>query len=313
MVQLPNIVYGAFPLSFLPKEEVTKLISLLKENGVNEWDTARIYPGSEKAIGELKLSSDVAIDTKARSFVEGALTRKSLHESIAESFHELKVKKVKIFYLHAPDPTTPIEETIDTIDELYKQGKFEKFGLSNYSAKDVEEICEYAKSNGKLLPSVFQGNYNAFSRGSEEDLFPVLRKYGISFYAYSPIAGGFLVKSAQEIKEGTGRFRKGDMIGELYLALYSRPALLEGLNEWGSIAEKYDIPKAHLAYRWVAFHSILNSKKGDAIIIGGRNYEQVSDTLDAFKEGALPKETVEDIEKLWTVIKHEAPLNNYVQ
>lgn len=312
MVQLPTIVYGAFQLPQLTKEEISELISLLKENGVKRWDTARIYPNSEKIIGELNLPSDVAIDTKARSFVSGALTRENLFESIKESFDDLKVQKVELFYLHAPDPATPIEETIDAVDELYKQGKFEKFGLSNFSAEEVEAVCEYAKSKGYVLPSVFQGNYNAFSRGTEKDLLPVLRKYGISFYAYSPIAGGFLVKSTQQIEQGTGRFKKGDVIGDMYYKLYSRPTLLEGLERWGEIAEKYNIPKSHLAYRWVAFHSALKPEDGDAILIGGRNCKQIADTFSAFAEGPLPKEAVEEIEKIWDYIKDEAPLNNYV-
>lgn len=312
MSELPKIVYGAFPITALPKDEVLKLHSLLRENGVTEWDTARIYPGSEKSIGDLGIADDLIIDTKARSFEKGALTKDGIFESIKQSFDELKVDSVEIYYLHAPDPTTPIEETIDAINELYKQGKFKKFGLSNYTPDDVKKIYDYAKSKNYVLPTVFQGNYNAFSRSIEKDLFPVLRKYGISFYAYSPIAGGFLVKSVEQIKEGVGRFKKGTMVGDLYSKLYNTPKLLEGLEKWDDIAKKYDIPKSHLAYRWIAFHSSLSKKDDDAIIIGGKNHEQVADTLNAFKEGALPKGAVAEIDDLWETIKDEAPVNNYI-
>lgn len=89
-----------------------------------------------------------------------------------------------------------------------------------------------------VLPSVFQGNYNAVSRHIEKDLFPLLRKLGIAFYAYSPIAGGFLVKSAKEIREGsseTGRFKTGNALGDMYRTLYGKESLINALDDWGEI------------------------------------------------------------------------------
>lgn len=312
MSEQPKLVYGAFPIALLEKNEASKVISLLKDNGVTEWDTARIYPDSEKTIGELGIAKDAIIDTKARGFAENSLTREEIFKSVEQSLDELKVQSVETFYLHSPDPKTPIEETIDAIDELHKQGKFKKFGLSNYSPEEVKKIYEYAKSKNYVLPSVFQGNYNAFSRGIEKDLFPVLRQLGISFYAYSPTAGGFLVKTVQQVDQGSGRFEKGSLVGGLYNKLYNKPTLLKGLERWGEVAEKHKIPKSHLAYRWLAFHSFLDDKKGDAVIIGGKNYEQTADTLDALKEGPLSDEVVSEINEIWDSIKDEAPINNYI-
>lgn len=312
MAQTPKIVYGAFTLTLLSKDEGSKVIELLKENGVTEWDTARIYPNSEKTIGELGLAKDIIIDTKARGFFEGSLSKEEIFESIKQSLDELKVLSVDTFYLHSPDPKTPIEETIDAIGVLHKQGKFRRFGLSNYSTEDVKKIYDYAKSKGYVLPTVFQGNYNAFSRSIEKELFPLLRQLRISFYAYSPAAGGFLTKSAQQIEQGDGRFKKETLVGKLYNKLYNRPALLKGLDDWGGIAEKHKISRAHLAYRWLAFHSSLSAKEGDAIIVGGKNPEQIADTLHALKEGPLPDDVVLKIDEIWSDIKNEAPVNNYI-
>lgn len=312
MTAHPKIIYGAYPLANLSKEEAHRIFALLKAGGVNDLDTARIYPNSEKSLGELEESKDFLIGTKARGFGEKNLSKQNIFQSIDESFKELKTDSVDTYFLHAPDPDTPIEETLEAINELYKQGKFKRFGLSNYSTEGVKKLYEYAKSKDYVLPTVFQGNYNAFSRGIEEDLFPLLRKYGIEFDAYSPIAGGFLVKTVKQIEEGQGRFDKSNMIGEMYSKLYNRPSLMKGLETWGKISEKYEIPKAHLAYRWITFHSALDKKYGDGLIIGGKNFEQISDTLDAIKEGPLPKGAVEEIEEVWQSIKSEAPLNNYV-
>lgn len=311
MAQHLKIIYGAFPLALLPGEEVKKIISLCKEAGIKELDTARIYPGSEKFLGESGAAKDFIIDTKARAWVPGCLSKEGIFESIDESFKELKVQSVEVFYLHCPDESTPFEETVDAIDELYKQGKFKAFGLSNFVPEAVKEIYEYAKKNNYVLPTVYQGNYNAFSRKIEKDLFPVLRDLNIKFYAYSPIAGGFLVKSVKQVEDGEGRFEDKTMVGKLYSKLYKKPLLLKGLEKWNEVAEKNNISKPHMAYRWIAFHSALKTEYDDAIIIGGKNHDQVSDTLNAFKEGPLPNSVVAEIENIWQSIKDEAPLDNF--
>jgi len=84
-----------------------------------------------------------------------------------------------------------------------------------------------------ILPTVFQGNYNAISRHIETDLFPLLRKLNISFYAYSPIAGGFLVKTPG-VEEGS-RFGPNARSGAMYKEMYGGESLLAALEEWGMV------------------------------------------------------------------------------
>jgi aflatoxin B1 aldehyde reductase len=92
-------------------------------------------------------------------------------------------------YLHAPDRTTPFAETMEAVDKEYRAGKFEEFGLSNFNAAEVEECVEICRKNGYVVPTVYQGHYNAITRGAEETLFPVLRKHGMRFYAYRYVEG----------------------------------------------------------------------------------------------------------------------------
>lgn len=307
-----KIIYGAFPITNLPKNQLEDVLQLLEKYSVKDLDTARIYPGSEKSIGELNLSASYTIHTKAVAFQERSLSKDSIVESIGESLSLLKTDKVETFYLHCPDPATPIEETLEAVDELYKDGKFVHFGLSNYPASDVRKIYEYAASKGYVLPTVYQGNYNAVSRKIEKDLFPVLRELKIAFYAYSPIAGGFLARTSQEIEEGVkGRFDKSTQIGQMYQKLYNRPSLLKALHEWNTIAEKAGVSKAALAYRWIAYHSALREEYGDAVIIGGRTPGQVSETLEAIAEGPLKDDIAAHIENVWELVKDEAPVDNY--
>ena len=144
----------------------------------------------------------------------------------------------------------PLEPLLAGIDELYKAGKFKRFGLSNFTASEVEDVIRIAKEKNYVFPTVYQGNYSAVARLTENQLFPTLRKYNVAFYAYSPIAGGFLTKSPQELLEGgKGRWDPVNFLGQLYGTLYKKPAMLQALEEWGKIADELGIPKAELAYR----------------------------------------------------------------
>lgn len=87
-------------------------------------------------------------------------------------------------YLHQPDRTVPFAETYSAMNEAYRAGKFEHFGLSNFSADEVEEAVTMCKEKGWVVPTVYQGLYNAVARNGEDKLFPVLRKHGIKFYSY---------------------------------------------------------------------------------------------------------------------------------
>jgi aflatoxin B1 aldehyde reductase len=145
----------------------------------------------------------------------------------------------------------------------------------------------------------------------ETVLLPTLRKLGIAYYAYSPIAGGFLAKTRQQVEDGDGRFDPSTPSGQLYISLYRKPSYLDALDTWGKIAEDSRISKAELAYRWVTYHSELNAEKGDSIIFGARNQDQVTETIGFIRAGPLPNDIVDRVNAIWDGIKHEAPLDNF--
>lgn len=133
----------------------------------------------------------------------------------------------------------------------------------------MRRVYDYAKSKGYVLPTVFQGNYNPVARRYDTTLFPLLRELNIAFYAYSPLAGGFLVKDREMLSTGagTGRWDANSRIGKMYNARYTKPSLLEALSEWEAIANEARVSKAALAYRWVMHNSQLSAKHGDGIIV----------------------------------------------
>ncbi|MCJ1467397.1 hypothetical protein MMC07_006021 [Pseudocyphellaria aurata] len=306
-----KIIFGAYGFASSSPEEANQFVDVLTRYNVKDLDTARIYEGSEQAIGELGAASKFIIHTKAPGFAPGSLSRDSILQGAETSFTLLKTESVETYFLHCPDKETSIEETVDTIQDLYKQGKFKRFGLSNFDPDDVRKIYDYASSKGYVLPSVYQGNFNPVSRHYEKTLFPLLRELKISFYAYSPLAGGFLTKSPETLGSSSKRWDPSTLVGELYHKIYNRPALMKALTDWQNIAEQTGISKAALAYRWVTHNSILSAEHGDGIIIGASSLEQLKQTLDAIAQGPLEPSVVKRIDDLWETVKHEAPTDNF--
>ncbi|KAH7135123.1 NADP-dependent oxidoreductase domain-containing protein [Dendryphion nanum] len=306
-----KVVFGAAPLGRWTQEQIDEIFSLLKKENISVIDTARLYEGSEKLIGTTAGHEDFVVDTKILGgFSPGSAAKDRIIADAQDSLDKVKIKQFDILYLHAPDESVPIEETLDGINEVYKKGIFKRFGLSNFSAEQVQEVYDIAKSKGYVVPSVYQGNYSAIARATESLLFPTLRKLGFAFYAYSPIAGGFLTKTIEQLDTGAGRFN-AQALGGLYNALYNKPSLREGLSEWNAIAEKEGVSKAELAYRWVGFHSQLREELGDAVIFGASSLEQVGQTVEYLRKGKLSDSAAERIDKFWETVKHEAPLDNW--
>jgi aryl-alcohol dehydrogenase-like predicted oxidoreductase len=157
---------------------------------------------------------------------------------------------------------------------------------------------------------VYQGNYSAVARAQEIELLPLLRKLKIAFYAYSPIAGGFLTKSHEQIESGSTRFSPDQMYG-LYHKMYVKDKFMEALEAWEGIARDEGVSKAELAYRWIMYNSALKAEFGDGIVIGASNAGQLEQTLVACAKGPLSEGVVRRIEAIWEIVKDEACVDNY--
>lgn len=191
------------------------LLDTFYQRGGRAIDTARNYSihaptTSEPRLGAVNAGARFSIDTKVGTITAAAGDafngRSSVHASIDASLADLKLPdgvEVDVLYLHLPDGQTPFRETLEAVDEAYRQGKFRRFGLSNFSAEQVEEFVAVSRRGGYIAPSVYQGHYNAIARSAERDLLPVLRKHGIAFYVYSPAAGGFFRGSQQRAQPGS--------------------------------------------------------------------------------------------------------------
>lgn len=288
--------------------ELTAFLAPFHAHGHRVVDTARAYVpaggegSSEALLGEE--GSSLQIDSKVTSFFAGAHKRDSILKSGNDIIAALKTTP-HVLYLHAPDRATPFSETVAAMNELHKEGKFKEFGLSNYSAAEVQEIVDIARQQSAIAPTVYQGQYNALCRRAEKELFPTLRKNGIRFVGWSPLAGGILtgkISHGAAVESGT-RFDDSDPqnhIASMYRRIYDRAAVHAAIDNLKSVAAAANLTPADVALRWTRYHSALTPE--DALIIGASSTEQLERNLTDLDGGTLPQALVDSVNAIYEAI-----------
>lgn len=296
---------------FVETDDISGQLNVLERYGLNRIDTARIYGlgTSEVVLKDLKYEErGFVVDTKVK---HGApLTEQNVLESIETSKSSLGTKQINILYLHAPDITTPIEETLKAINIEYKKNSFKEFGLSNFTVKQIEEIFDISRKNGYVLPTVYQGVYNLVSRNNEPELLPFLRKNGIRFIAWSPLAGGFFNIKRDQIVPGS-RYDPSYAVGGMYSNWYFKESLFTSLQKINRISQDNKISNVELALRWLFFHSQLKREHGDGVILGASRPDQLISNLESIRKGPLPTNVVNQLESIWQDVKTDAPAYHF--
>ena len=151
-------VFGGGTISqgnFATPEQIATLYDTLLANGCHNIDTARLYGESEATMGKTGAGQKFVIDTKAPGgFFPGTATGEEILKHARESIQKLGVKQVDVYYIHVPDPTLDLEDMLSGIQNAYKEGLFQRFGLSNFVAADVERVYNICKEKGWVLPTV---------------------------------------------------------------------------------------------------------------------------------------------------------------
>lgn len=291
-----------------------ELLDILEKEGVKKIDTARMYGKSEEILGDLGAPSRFVIDTKSPGgWTPGSLKPEVLISNAKESLQRLKTDQVDIYYFHAPDVSVPLADQLKAVNELHQSGVFKRFGLSNFTVPQLYETYDHCKANGYVLPTVYQGAYNPIARHIEADLLPTLRKLGMAFYAYSPVAGGFLTKTKDEIlaSSGAGRFNSDHANTKMWTGLYVKPTLLAGLEAWEAVAKDEGCSKSDLANRWVAWNPVLKAELGDALIVGANGADRLRASIKAVKAGPPSESAMKRIDEIWETVKNDAPVDNF--
>ncbi|KAK9468180.1 NADP-dependent oxidoreductase domain-containing protein [Lipomyces arxii] len=297
-------------------KETKEIFQCFKDRGYNEIDTARVYIDRQQeawsAEAGWKTDYNFDIATKCFPFEPGYHTEKHLTQELETSLAALKTDFVNVYYLHVPDRSVPLLETVTAIDKLYRQGKFKIFGISNYTAYEVAEMVTLCRANGFVQPTLYQARYNCITRDVEEELFPALRHYGLDIVVFNPIAGGLFSGKYNRTSEPTeGRFRGNSAQGSTYRDRYFHDAYWTALDIVQPAAEKHGLTMLEVALRWLVHHSALKlgpavGQKGDGIIIGVSSKSQLENDLDALEKGPLPEDVIEALDKAAKIARTES-------
>ena len=200
-LEVSLIGYGGWALSGkgwgdVNKKEALETVEKSIENGINFFDTAPVYGfgKSEELLGMLLSSvrKKVIIATKCglkwddRGRVFHDLTRDAVLRDIESSLARLKTDYIDLYQIHWPDKKTELNETLDTLNELKKDGVIRFIGLSNFNIELLEKATDLVEITS------LQSLYNMFQRDAERDLLPFCKKNGVGFICYSPLAQGIL-------------------------------------------------------------------------------------------------------------------------
>ena len=285
--------------------EAEAIVAAFLDSGSREIDTAYAYCGgaTESMLGSIlpAQKSPVYLASKVNPWNDQGLQPQQVRQQLAQSLQRLGRDSIDLLYLHSPDLDTPIEQTLEACFELYQQGRFTDFGLSNYASWQVAEIVELCRRHGWMQPSVYQGMYNALTRDVERELFPCLRHYGIAFYAYNPLAGGLLTGRYRSIENipDEGRFvARGN-----YIERYWKQDYFDALQEFFEACTAEDISPTSAALSWLVNHSLLDADQGDGIILGVSKIEHLHTNLAACEQPPLAAEIVELLERGWQLVK----------
>ncbi|KAF8906057.1 Aldo/keto reductase [Gymnopilus junonius] len=319
-----NIVMGAMTFGEPGKEgarvhdikDVEAILDAFRAHGHTEIDSARTYAGgtSEEYLGKIdllskgfKIETKLSPNKKLAEFISH--DPEGLRKNLLKSLEALNVDSLDIWYLHAPDHTVPYEITLKAVNDLYKEGYFKRFGISNYAAWEVAEIVAICKANGYIQPTAYQGIYNAVHRVVEPELLPCLRKFGISFYEFNPLAGGFFTgryTSLDDIPDEGSRFDPNRTQGKNYRNRYWQEPYFDALATVRDIAEKHNLTLSEVALRWVSHHSLLKREYGDAILIGASSLKHIEENLNDLEKGPLPDEVVKVLDDAWFSVQRYA-------
>ena len=280
------------------------------QTGNRELDTAYVYNGgsTEKILGEIlpSLKADsYEIATKVHPRITGRLDRETILMEFTESLQRMKRDSVDLLYFHFPDGKTPIEEALETVKELYEQGKIKKLGLSNYPAWQVIDLAYKCDKIGCPRPTVYQGMYNALCRNVELELFPAIRSLGMRFYAFNPLAGGMLTGKHQHFEDAPqpGRFARL----ESYRKRYWKQSYFDAVDAIKQACDAEGVPMVEAAYRWLVNHSMMDAEKGDGILLGASRIEQMAQNMAAAQKGALSQSILDAMDAAWEIARPDSP------
>ena len=289
---------GSAPAFFgqgIPHNEAHRIMDAAWELGITTFDTADAYGGgrSETWIGEWlaakgsSVRDAITVETKTfNPLAEGddrGLSRHRIRRQIEASLERLGIERVPLYMAHAPDPDTPVEETLAAFDELVRAGKVGAVGASNYSAEELAEAVEISELEGLTRYEWAQNSFSLLDREDAESVFPVCHEHGLGYEAFGPLAGGWLA----------GRYRRGESYPEGsrmtqrpegYRA-YESDSMFDALEAFEREAGAREASMGGLALAW-----LLATPDVTAVVVGPTRAEQLEPVREALALDLSPEE-----------------------
>lgn len=304
-----NLILGTMTFGesvFQP--DVGEFVNAFLDAGYDELDTAYVYNEGkcERFLGEVlpSINRPFKIATKVNPRISGKLDADAAYKQVNESLDRMKLDFVDTVFLHFPDPATPVESVLSAMADMHDQGKYKELGLSNFPAWMVADVWHICDKHGWVKPTVFEGVYNPLTRRAEAELNDCINHYGLRFYAYNPTMGGMLTgkyKSLDEVpKDGRFVHRPG------YQGKYWKKSNFDALDVIRGAASLHGITTVEATYRWLAYHSMLNGDRGDAILVGASKLKHLISNMETIKAGPLPEDVVAAFEKAWEISRGDS-------
>lgn len=286
-----------------PLEESREKILYAFDHGITCFDLANNYGPpfgtAEQTFGRVykdnlrPYRNEMIVTTKAGyNMWEGPYgcgsSRKMLMASIDDSLRRMNLDYVDIFYSHRYDPETPIDETMQALVDIVRQGKALYVGLSRYPVDKLLYAMKYLQeSNVPCL--IYQGRYNMLDRGVEQNILRTLSASGIGFTAFCPIAQGILTDKYLNGIPADSRVGKGHYLTEKDISA----DVLRKVAALNAVALRRGQTLAQMATAW-----LLAREEVTSVIIGPRTTAQLIDSLGAVANTSFDNEELKEIDKI---------------
>jgi aryl-alcohol dehydrogenase-like predicted oxidoreductase len=255
------------------------------ELGVTFFDTADVYARGRaeevvgRAISELP-RDQLVLATKVFFPIgngpnDGGLSRKHVRAQIDASLRRLGVDYVDLYQCHRYDIATPLEETVQMMDDLVRAGKILYWGVSEWNADQIAGAVNLARARGWAEPVSNQPQYSALWRRVEPRVFPVCRQYGLGNVVWSPLAMGILTGKYTDAAHPPDGTRAAGNAAGMMEDYFTQP-VLDAVQRLRPLAERAHCTLAQLALAWCLRTDVVSS-----VIVGATRPEQVDDNVAA--------------------------------
>ena len=285
----------------LPLEEADPFVRRAIEAGINFFDTANAYSAGDSEIITGKLlkkyaaREDYVLATKVFFSVGGnkpngqGLSRKHIFQAVHDSLKRLEMDYIDLYQIHRFDPNTPIEETMEALNDLVRAGLVRYIGASSMYAWQFAKMQNVAQRNGWTKFVSMQNHYNLIYREEEREMIPLLTDSGVGMIPWSPLARGVLTGNRTREGEKLSKRAETDAFAE---TLYSASDF-DIVDRVGEIATARGVSNAQVALSWM-----LEKPYITAPIIGASKMQHLEDAIAALEVKLTPEEVVK-LEELY--------------